>query len=283
VTNDRHRIVADLGTDIGPETMMASFALDEEELKQVSAAYPVSHKDVPYGEHERHRLDIYGEPGTEAKPILVWVHGGGFMRGDKEAPNAYIGSAAAQQGYLGVVINYRLAPDNPWPAGPEDLDAAIGWLKGNAASFGGDPDRISIMGSSAGAVHVAGYLKHRPDHKNQIRAAIMLSGLFGVTGVQDIRDRSYYGEDESAYAAMLPLDAVVETDLPIHLACAEFDPERFQIEFVEVLQRRLARHRTLPSSYIASGHNHYTLGSHLGASDTRLRDELFAFLARALA
>jgi hypothetical protein len=76
----------------------------------------------------------------------------------------------------------------------------------------------------------------------------------------------------------MPRAAVADTGLPLFLACAEFDPPRFQAEFLGLMRERLQIHGAMPRSYIAAGHNHYTMAMHLGTSDTRLADELTSFI-----
>ena len=155
---------------------------------------------------------------------------------------------------------------------------AVDWLRANVAEPGGDPERIVVAGTSAGAAHVAGYLKHRPDHASEVRGAVFLSGVYGVTPMDDRRDLSYYGEDETRHAAMVPLDAVATTDLPLLVCCAQFDPPRFQTEFLGLLKRRLEKHGELPRAYVGSGHNHFSMPYHLGSSDKRLADEFEWFV-----
>ena len=211
-------------------------------------------------------------------PILLWVHGGGFLRGEKSSPdhpfNAHVGRWAARQGMLGAVMNYRLAPAATWPSGGEDVVAAVEWLHAHAGEHGGDPDRIVLVGTSAGSVHVATALRLAPDLP--VRGAVLLSGLYGFTPL-DERDTLYYGPQE-AYAERMPRDAVIGTQLPLMLACAEFDPPRFQAETLGLLQARLDRHGHMPRAYIAGGHNHFSLAYHLGTADTRLSDEILAFI-----
>jgi hypothetical protein len=64
------------------------------------------------------------------------------------------------------------------------------------------------------------------------------------------------------------------------LASAEFDPPRFQSEFLRLMQERLDRHGAMPRAHVASGHNHYSMAMHLGTSDCRLADEIAAFVAQ---
>ncbi len=275
--------IAALGTDLGPDILGQCRALFDAEQVALAAVVPVSQADIAYGPDIRHRLDLYAPPGNAPAPILVFVHGGGFLKGDKGSadawPNANVGRMAAQAGFLGVVINYRLAPDHGWPAGAEDVAAVVGWLKDNAAAHGGDADRIVLMGTSAGAVHVAGYLKLAGS--DAVRAAVLLSGLYGYTPL-DQRDTLYYG-DPALYPERMPLEAVAATKRPLLIACAEFDPPRFQAEFLALLQDRLARHGAMPRAFIQSGHNHYSMAMHLGTADRRLADEICAFVRETTA
>lgn len=271
--------IAAMGTALGPEVLMQCRALFEPEQAALAAAVPVTHAELAYGPHARHRLDVY-LPGTPVQdaPVLVFVHGGGFLKGDKGGadawPNANVGRMAARVGFVGVVINYRLAPDDVWPSGAQDIAAVVTWLGQNAAPYGGHPGRIVLAGTSAGAVHVAGYLKLAGDAA--IRGAVLLSGLYGYTPL-DERDMLYYG-DETLYAGRMPMAAVAATRLPLLLACAQYDPPRFQAEFLGLMHDRLARHGSMPRAAIVSGHNHYSMPMHLGTSDDRLAREICAFV-----
>ena len=273
----RHDIAA-MGQALGPDILARCTALFDAEQSTLAARIPATATDIPYGPHERHRLDLYRPQSTSSAPILIFLHGGGFLKGDKGGdqswPNANVGRMAAQAGFMGIVPNYRLAPDHPWPAGPEDVASIIAWTKSNAAQHGGDPSRIVLMGTSAGAVHVAGYFQRHGT--TDIRAAILLSGLYGYTPL-DERDTLYYG-DPALYPDRMPLEVVASTTLPIFIACAQHDPARFQQEFLGLMQDRLNRHGAMPRAMIVSGHNHYSLPMHLGTSDRRLADEICAFI-----
>lgn len=266
----------EIGTTLGPDVLEACRELFEAEQQALSAAVTVASADEAYGPHERHRLDLYGKPAAPA-PVVLFVHGGGFRLGDKATDgwqNAAVGRWAAQQGWLGAVMNYRLAPDHGWPAGGEDVLAALDWLTEHAASFGGDPERIVLIGTSAGAVHVATALQLRPDLA--VRGCVLLSGLYGYAPFEE-RDAIYYGS-AARFAERMAMHAVASTSLPLFVACAELDPQRFQTEWAGLLMDRLGRHGTLPHCHYASGHNHYSLAMHIGTSDHRLGDEIAAFV-----
>lgn len=266
----------EIGTTLGADVLEACRELFEVEQQALAAAVPVASADEAYGPHERHRLDLYGTP-SEPVPIVMFVHGGGFRLGDKAADgwqNAAVGRWAAQQGWLGAVMNYRLAPDHGWPAGGEDVLAALDWLASNAPRFGGDPERIVLMGTSAGAVHVATALQLRPDLA--VRGCVLLSGLYGYAPFEE-RDAIYYGSG-AQFAERMAMHAVGSTTLPLFVACAELDPQRFQTEWAGLVMDRLGRHGKLPHCYYASGHNHYSLAMHIGTSDRRVSGEIAAFV-----
>lgn len=101
-------------------------------------------------------LDLYGGTPGRKRPIMAFIHGGGWAFGDKA--NIPHGRDKAgwfvPHGFVFASLNYRLSPAAKHPAHVQDIGAAIAWLHDNAASFGGDPDRLYVMGHSAGA-HLA--------------------------------------------------------------------------------------------------------------------------------
>lgn len=274
------REIIDLGVAMGPQVLALCEALYDDEQRALADRVPRSAADIPYGPHRRHRLDIYGERADALKPVMLFVHGGGFVMGDKgdngRWANAHVGRMAAEAGLLGVVMNYRLAPDVGWPAGSDDVASAVEWLRAHVRDFGGDPGAIILCGTSAGAIHIAGYLTLEPAAASLVRGAILLSGLYGYTAPED-RDLAYYGPAD-LYPDRAPREGVAETTMPILVACAEYDPPRFQEEFLGLLGDRLKTFGALPKAYIASGHNHYSLAMHIGTSDGRLSAEIIRFI-----
>jgi acetyl esterase/lipase len=208
---DTARAIAAMGQAMGPDVLAACRALFDGEQRALAQRVPAAAQDLAYGPDPRQRLDLYGTPGDAPKPVLLFVHGGGFVQGDKggsvdEWANAAVGRMAARRGWIGAVMSYRLAPAHGWPAGADDVGAAIRCLIDQVAAYGGDPARIVAMGTSAGAVHVAGYLRAVPDHAREIRGAVLLSGLYGYTPI-DARDERYYGA-AATYADRAPMEAV---------------------------------------------------------------------------
>ncbi len=87
---------------------------------------------------------------TSPSPALLYIHGGGFCFGSIETEHLGAASVAIGTNAITVSVEYRLAPEHPFPAGAEDCYAALVWMKNEAISLGIDPDRIAVTGSSAG-------------------------------------------------------------------------------------------------------------------------------------
>ncbi|MBU2285651.1 MAG: alpha/beta hydrolase, partial [Gammaproteobacteria bacterium] len=117
-------------------------------------------RDVPYGPDPRHLLDVASPPTVAAmRPVLVFVHGGAFVAGERRRPGTPFHDNvmlwAAEQGWVGVNLTYRLAPRHPWPAGGDDVLRAMRWLQNHLSRWNGDPNRTFLFGHSAGAAHAA--------------------------------------------------------------------------------------------------------------------------------
>jgi acetyl esterase/lipase len=111
-------------------------------------------RDVEYGKagDVSLKLDVY-RPKAESKslrPVVVWIHGGGWRGGNKSSGLVRLGPLVASGEYVGVSVAYRLSSEAKWPAQIHDCKAAIRCIRANAASLKIDPDRIGVWGSSAG-------------------------------------------------------------------------------------------------------------------------------------
>ena len=128
-------------------------------------------QDVSYGGDPLQKLDVYAEKESGAgRPIVVFVHGGGFTAGDKSSVQN-VASYFARHGMVGVSMNYRLAPAATWPEQSIDVGKAVAWLNANAAQYGGDPRRIVVIGYSSAASVVASYLCDQSIDTTRWRAA----------------------------------------------------------------------------------------------------------------
>jgi alpha-L-fucosidase 2 len=131
------------------------------EKSAIDPAYAANHFDIQYGEASGQKLflDARVPDGTGPFPILIIVHGGGWMAGDREGDIVPVLAPYATR-FTWFTINYRLAPTNRWPACFDDLQTAVHWVKQHGTEFKGDPDHIALLGYSAGGhlVTLAGTL-----------------------------------------------------------------------------------------------------------------------------
>ena len=110
---------------------------------------------IAYGVDARQKLDIYA-PTKKAKsplPVLIFFHGGAWRDGEREG-YGFLGRAFASRGFVTVIADYRKSPKVRFPAFVQDTAAAIAWVNANIVKHDGDPERIFLMGHSAGA-HIA--------------------------------------------------------------------------------------------------------------------------------
>lgn len=138
--------------------------------------------------------DVYSPLEGKQHPIVVWVHGGGFVGGDKQhlllavmKPDFFV-----SQGFVFVSVNYRLAPQHKFPAQGHDMAAALAHLHDHAEEFGGDPDQILLIGDSAGAQLVSivstneAFLRRYKKPLTIIRGTVTLDiGSFDVPSIMD--------------------------------------------------------------------------------------------------
>jgi acetyl esterase/lipase len=243
--------------------------------------------NVAYGPDERHKLDLLA-PALKPPalvPVVIFVHGGMYVRGDKSVPGTpFLQNIAAfwvRHNMIGVNMTYRLAPKHQWPAGAQDVGAALSWVRDNIAGYGGDPNRVVLMGHSAGASHIAGYLFHKelwPSDGDGVIGAILLSGGYDLDSGQTEGRRAYYGEDRSLYAQRSPLRNVTSRSVPIFIGFAEYDPPRFQLEAIGLFKALCERDNRCPPLKQLLGHNHMTQVYHIGTADESLTADLLAFV-----
>ncbi|MGY2846890.1 acetyl esterase/lipase [Bradyrhizobium sp. USDA 4518] len=244
-------------------------------------------RDLKYGPADRHLLDVFTpETAAPARPVLIYIHGGGFVAGNKRAPGSpfydNIMLWAVKNGFVGVNATYRLAPAFPWPAGPEDMGAIVQWVAENIASRGGEPRRIFLMGQSAGAIHVASYVSHGEFHKVKgggLAGAIMVSGIYDLTASPaGDAELAYYGSDPSRYAERSSLQGLVASPIPFLITAAELDPPRFVEQFELMKQASCKRPSGCARSFMLPQHSHMSEVYAINTPDTRLTDEILEFV-----
>lgn len=241
-----------------------------------------AHRDIAFGDHPLQRLDVfYSTPEMGAgKPILIFVHGGGFTRGDKHRPGDFtydnIMIWAVENGFVGVNTNYRLAPEFPYPNATEDVASAVAWAREHGAEYGGDPNKIFMWGHSAGGSLVGSYLGHPEFY---VAPDSGLSGVILGSGQgYEIEEANSYYTDASKLDEMASLPGLIATDVPIFIYRAQYDPPQIA-EASEHLNEALCAAGKCPEVFVHNaGHNHMTQVYTINTTEHALSDRILAFL-----
>lgn len=266
------------------ELAQSSWALLTPFHEKAGYTAPKIDRDLRYGDDPRHRLDVHTAGGESNAPVFVFVHGGGFVRGDKHIPGTpqydLVGAWAVRHGYIGVTMTYRLAPEHKWPSGAEDVAGAVAWLRQNIARYGGDPDKIVLAGNSAGAVHVASFAAGQGGaDPASVACVAMLSGIYEVRTPQPgAPEHSYYGPDPDPETATLP--GLLEAPIPLLFSVSERDPSFFQEAAAGVVSAWQERHGTVPDLVWVEGHNHMSTIGSLTIDESALGTALARFIDR---
>ena len=176
----------------------------------------VNHADIVFAEHDGTKLvgDLYLPKGHKKAPVLVAVHGGGWQVGNKQFYR-YWGLFLARAGYAVFAVDYRLGKAGVFPAAVYDVKAAIQFVRAKAAEYDLDPDRIGVVGDSAGA-HLASLValageQFNSAYRDDANAAVpaTVKCVIGFYGVYDLH--AQWTHDLS----MRPNDKIVEKFLGV--------------------------------------------------------------------
>ena len=140
--------------------MMRMISKSNDKKRDAGLVYPedvIRSENISYGPHKMNVLDVYRpKNGSTKLPVIVSVHGGGWVYGDKELYSHYCVSLA-QRGFVVVNFSYRLSPQNKFPCHLEDTVRVFDWVGKNATRYGMDRESIFALGDSAGGHILALY------------------------------------------------------------------------------------------------------------------------------
>ena len=245
-------------------------------------------RDVPYGTHPRQVLDLYQPDNASSSDVVLFVHGGAFVRGSKSVNGEIYDNLPywfANQGLVAINVEYRLAADAPYPGGGEDVAAAIEWAARNVGRFGGDPQRLVLIGHSAGATHVATAIldpvlaaRRRPE----VRGMVLLSGRLRADVLRENPNaaavRAYFGDDPARYEERSPVTYVERCDLAVFLAIAEYENPYLDVYGAEFFYRLTAARKQAPRFMRLPKHNHTSMVAHFNTGEELLGREILSFI-----
>ncbi len=244
-------------------------------------------RDIAYGPGAMEKLDLFtrgSAPGQALRPVLILVHGGGFVGGDKSPVTNGVRSPfydnimlwAVDHGMVGVNINYEVAPKATYPAVQKSLAAVVAWARTNALMHGGDPNRIFLMGHSAGASHVAAYLatpEFHPAGGVGVKGAILSSGALDA----GISPNNPYFVPADRYGKLDFVPGLMASKLPLLVFYAEFDPD-----FASLSAQRFAKESVKapvkPRILLNKDHGHMSESYSIGTADQSVSGPIEQFV-----
>jgi acetyl esterase len=246
-------------------------------------------RDIAYGDDPRQRLDVFATPGGTGKPVVLFVHGGAFVDGERNRSSEVYSNVLyyfARHGCVGINIEYRLAPEHRFPAGAEDVALALRWAVAHVEAFGGAPDSVFLMGHSAGAAHVASYaydLRFRDTSHRNVAGVIVVSGRVRADNSKwnpnARKVEAYYGEDASVYDDVSPVTHIAADSPPTFIAFAEYENPLIDVYCLELAYRLAHTLRRAPPVMRLAGHNHTSVIAHVNTAEDRLGEGMRAFVA----
>jgi acetyl esterase/lipase len=162
--------------------------------------------DIEYGRagEESLTLDAHIPEGPGPFPAAIIVHGGGFVRGDKQSYVPPLFDPLTKAGFAWFTINYRLAPEHRFPAAVEDVERAVEWVRRNAAIYKVDPEKIALVGESAGG-HLVSYAGTMNDPAARVQAVVSFYGPHNLERRE--REANKISETVQAFTGVRELNA----------------------------------------------------------------------------
>ena len=242
-------------------------------------------RDLTYGPDLRNVLDVYAPQGARNAPTLLFIHGGSWTSGNKDEYK-FVGESFARAGYVTAVMSYRLAPQNRYPAYIQDAAQALAFLRKNAGTYGGDPNRLFVSGHSAGAFNAVEvtmnerWLREAGVPRDAIRAIVGIAGPYAYD-YRDFPSRNAFPEGSNPDVTMP--DRHVRADPPPTLLVVAGNDRTVAPYNAERLEAALRARGGQVTRTVLPGLDHYTVIGSVGRSLTFLgptRQVILDFLKR---
>jgi acetyl esterase/lipase len=183
---------------------------------------------IPFADGGRFRLDVYApEQRGQAAPVLFFIYGGGWNRGER-SDYQFVGRAFAARGFVVVIADYRHVPEVRFPEFLEDSARALAWVQANIASYGGDPNRLFLAGHSAGAYNAV-MLALDPSYLQDFGVTLTIRGVAALSGPYDFYPFEYsevieaFGQAPNPEGTQ-PVNFITNQSPPMWLGTGTMDP-----------------------------------------------------------
>jgi len=263
-----------------------------EEVREFSAVTTVDvheTRDVAYrdGGHPKHKLDVYAPQGLTKVPVVHFIHGGYWVSGDRIAPDhgpglyATLGRALARRGIVTIIQSYRLAPEVPIEAMLDDVRDGLGWSYANTSRYGGDPQRIYLMGHSAG-----GHLALMTAVDKPVVGIIAMSAIWDVVDMHDTQGASFnasvtypvFGQSTERMRALSPMTHLGADTTPTCILTAQHD-FGYMLPQAERAYRLLFDEGATVSHRVIDGYDHLDMVRRFGTSGDLVLAQVVHFIS----
>jgi len=248
--------------------------------EKVKPGMPNARYDQAYGADPLQTLDIFPAAQPNA-PVMFYVHGGYWIGGDK-AGRMFPAELFNERGITWISINYRLAPAVTLDEIVDDVRTAFAWVYENAASFGGDKERLYVAGTSAGG-HLTGMLLARGWHgrykvpEDVIKGACAMSGLYDLQPFLYTSQKEYLRLDPAAVARNSPIEHLPDAGCPLVVSWGGRETDEFirqSVAYAEAWGQTGAPLVTVPMPE----QNHFSLMGEMGRVDSPLAQAMLGLV-----
>ena len=284
-------------TDRRDEATPGAEAAAERQCVTNPATETIAYRTIPGWDPNLTSLDIHAPSAACDAPVVIWVHGGGYEIGDKSQEMRYKVPLFNDEGWLVVSVNYRLThPDKPpsavYPDHYEDVAAAVAWVRDHIAERGGDPDRIALLGHSAGADIVSNLLTN-PTYLTKAGTAVgdlacagpldsegfdkLAAGAADIDGLKQEWVSALSNAPDYLKSTSANWLIATPNDIPPTIGVVRGTKRRRSIE--EAFLAKLAASGVATTRIDAAKLNHHQVNANIGApNDQTMTKPLMAFL-----
>jgi acetyl esterase/lipase len=257
-------------------------------------------RDVVYrpgSKNPKHRLDVFAPEGARGAPVVHFVHGGYWVGGDKDyhawLTSLYgsVGRALASRGVVTVVQSYRLVPEVTFDEQLDDVMAGLRWTEEHASEYGADPNRLVMMGHSAGG-HLVAFAgadetlhTKRGMNPEAVRAYIPISAIWDLPDMYTTQDAAFqdrvtypvFGRDPAGWMAASPIAKLHDPPRRFFLIVGEHDYP-YLVPQAERARAKLTELGGAPMWYVAKGNDHDAMVLQFGARGDNMTGPVVEFV-----
>jgi len=263
-----------------------------QETKNFDSANVRHHWDIFYTETKDslQSLDVYWNSKSKDAKVLMFVHGGGWLSGDKKQYRE-MASRLAKNELTVVLINYRLSPKVKFPSHIEDVASAIHWAESSIGTYNGNKENIYLMGHSAGGHLISlllfdkSYLGKHEMIPSDIAGAITISGVFEIKPQEGGATRKYlemvFGDNETIWESATcknHIDTETKNKVPPFLISWGKEEEKLIVDESQNIITEFNANEIKFQSFIFDGKNHYAFKDDLKDPESGFCQKIMQFI-----